>query len=573
MSSSYLGKHLSQHGQTPQSEPMRADQVENSAGGFVWQIDVWSRLRRFLILGSEGGTYYASERDLTRENIDVVKQAIAEDGPRLVEMLLDVSLSGVAPKQQPTLLALAMACAADDQVTRQAAYAAITRICRTATMLFTFLGFVKTQRGWSRGLRTAVSRWYTRPWQEPEEAASALAYQMVKYRSREGYTHRDVLRLAHPKARSPQQAALFDWAARVTTHGTVNEQGLAASPALAETWKNLQPMVLAFEQAQASPSATATADLVHEHGLPREAVKPEHATDPELQMALLETDMPMTALMRNLGNLSKSELLRPMSNAEKIVLAQLSNYEQLRKARVHPIQVLMAMLVYKSGHSVRGSGTWAPVGSVVDALDAAFYEAFKTIEPSGKRTMLALDISGSMGTDVVAGVPGLTPRLASAAMAMVTARTETQWMAMGFATSFTPLTISPKQGLDAVVHEVSRLEMGGTDCALPMLWALGGGKTYGTGRGYYGGHTVAPKHATEIDTFVVYTDNETWAGAMHPKQALDAYRKQVNPDAKLIVVGMTSTGFSIADPNDAGMLDVVGFDSSAPAVMADFARN
>jgi 60 kDa SS-A/Ro ribonucleoprotein len=42
--------------------------------------------------------------------------------------------------------------------------------------------------------------------------------------------------------------------------------------------------------------------------------------------------------------------------------------------------------------------------------------------------------------------------------------------------------------------------------------------------------------------------------------------------AKLIVAGMTSTGFSIADPDDGGMLDVVGFDRAAPAVMADFAR-
>ena len=34
---------------------------------------------------------------------------------------------------------------------------------------------------------------------------------------------------------------------------------------------------------------------------------------------------------------------------------------------------------------------------------------------------------------------------------------------------------------------------------------------------------------------------------------------------------MTSNGFSIADPDDDGMLDVVGFDASAPQVIADFA--
>ena len=40
----------------------------------------------------------------------------------------------------------------------------------------------------------------------------------------------------------------------------------------------------------------------------------------------------------------------------------------------------------------------------------------------------------------------------------------------------------------------------------------------------------------------------------------------------LIVVGMLANPFTIADPTDAGMMDVVGFDTAAPAVMADFAR-
>jgi len=41
-------------------------------------------------------------------------------------------------------------------------------------------------------------------------------------------------------------------------------------------------------------------------------------------------------------------------------------------------------------------------------------------------------------------------------------------------------------------------------------------------------------------------------------------------DAKLVVVGMTATNVTIADPNDKGMLDVVGFDTSAPNVMSEF---
>src|SRR5262249_30824452 len=55
---SYLKRHGAKR--TPQWAPLRG-QVPNSAGGYAWEVDEWTRLRRFLILGSEGGSYYASE--------------------------------------------------------------------------------------------------------------------------------------------------------------------------------------------------------------------------------------------------------------------------------------------------------------------------------------------------------------------------------------------------------------------------------------------------------------------------------------------------------------------------------
>jgi 60 kDa SS-A/Ro ribonucleoprotein len=115
----------------------------------------------------------------------------------------------------------------------------------------------------------------------------------------------------------------------------------------------------------------------------------------------------------------------------------------------------------------------------------------------------------------------------------------------------TPLTISPRQRLDDVVKLTSALPFGGTDCALPMVEAL--------------------KHRWPVDVFVIYTDSETWAGNIHPAHALREYRERMGIAAKLIVVGMASNGFSIADPNDAAMLDVVGFDTATPQVIAGFA--
>jgi 60 kDa SS-A/Ro ribonucleoprotein len=82
----------------------------------------------------------------------------------------------------------------------------------------------------------------------------------------------------------------------------------------------------------------------------------------------------------------------------------------------------------------------------------------------------------------------------------------------------------------------------------------------------------AMENNVDVDTFVVYTDSETWAGNVHPAQALQQYREARGIPSKLIVVGMTSNGFTIANPDDAGMLDVVGFDTSTPLVLSDFAR-
>ena len=237
---------------------------------------------------------------------------------------------------------------------------------------------------------------------------------------------------------------------------------------------------------------------------------------------------------------------------------------------MHPIAVLAALRTYASGRGFRGHGEWNPVREVVDALDTAFYTAFGNVEPAGKRLLLALDVSGSMTGGHVAGVPGLSPRDASAALALVTAATESQYEVVGFfagkggfkkrgrqawsgyTDGLTPIAISPRQRLDDAVKTVSDLPFGGTDCALPMLYAQA--------------------REREIDTFVIYTDSETWAGDVHPAQALREYRRASGIDARLVVVGMVSNGFSIADPADPGMLDVVGFDTATPQLISHFAR-
>jgi 60 kDa SS-A/Ro ribonucleoprotein len=551
---SYLKRHRTRR--PPQSAPIPGSgQVPNSAGGFAWAVDDWTRLHRFLVLGSEGGSYYASEQKLTGENVKVLQRCLAEDGVRAVAEIARVSDEGRAPKNDPAIFALAMAAGVGDETTRKTALEALPQVCRTGTHLFQFATFVEGFRGWGRSLRRGVGRWYA------AQAPERLAYQAVKYRQRQGVTHRDLLRLAHPAERvsagnptldvSAEHARLFEWIVRG-----------------GET-DGLPRIVEGFVRAQSAEKAGEAAAIVREYRLPREAVKSEHLMSAEVWYALLE-EMPMTAMIRNLATMTRVGALGARSAGTAKVVAQLGDVERIRSARVHPIGVLAALRTYQAGHGARGRHAWNPVREVVDALDAAFYSAFRNVEPSGRRILLALDVSGSMTWGEVAGVPGLTPRDASAALALVTAATEEQYEIVGFhngkggfqktgrslhagyTDGLTPLAISPRQRLDDAVKAVSDLPFGGTDCALPMLYAQA--------------------REREIDTFVIYTDSETWAGRIHPVQALRDYRRASGIDAGLVVVGMVSNGFSIADPNDGGMLDVVGFDTATPQLISDFAR-
>lgn len=515
---------------TPQGESIPGkDQVENSAGGFVYTVDHWTRLHRFLVLGSDGGTYYVGERELTIANANCVFDCLKESGRRVVDMACEISEAGRAPKNDQAIFVCALAITHGDLATRQYVAESINRVCRIGTHIFQFAEYVSNLGGWGETKKRAVRNWLF------GRTADELAYQMVKYRMREGWAHHDLHHMAHPRGDDKEGFNdLFKWAKGDFPRYEV-----------------LPRIVQGFAEAQVVGNSYDLTKIIADYKLPHEAIPTKFKNDPEVQSALLD-HMPLGALVRNLGNLSKSGLLVPFSDAEKTVGNKLSDPDAIRMARIHPMSILLALKTYAGGHGHLGKGQWTPVGSVVDALNEAFYTSFGNVEPIGNNVILALDVSSSMNGNKISGT-NLSAREASAAMAMITARTEKFWMVGAFSHHFSVIPMSPTERLDDVVARTAAIPMGSTDCSLPMLAAM--------------------EHEIPIDTFVVYTDNETWAGSIHPSQALVRYRKEMNkPNAKLVVVGLTATNFSIADPNDPGMLDVVGFDSAAPNVIADFAR-
>ncbi len=550
---------------TPQSQPIPGStQVPNSAGGYAWQVDDWTRLDRFLILGAECGTYYIAERDLVKQNHDALVRCIKADGIRAVNRIVEISDSGRAPKNDPAIFALALVAAHGNAEAKAKAFTDLSKVCRTGTHLFHFAEYVNALRGWGRGLRNAVGRWYVE--REPDN----LALQVVKYQQRDRWSHGDLLRLAHPKAPSRDHEAVFRWilsgagglGERTVTRRVKGEPRVTNYAAVGE----LPPLLNAFEQVKKASVKQEVVRLIAEFDLPREAIPTQWLVEPQVWEALLQR-MPLTAMIRNLGKMTSLGVVQPYSDAANLIVGKLSDAQALKRARIHPLAVLVAEKVYAQGHGEKGSLTWKPVSKIVDALDAAFYATFRNVEPCGKPVLLALDVSGSMDGSKIAG-SCLTAREASAAMALVTAATEPECEIIAFSapagggyggmhgggeSGITRVNLSPRMRLDDVIRRIRAIPMGGTDCALPMVWAR--------------------RDKLKVSAFITYTDSETWAGSVHPAQALRLYRDEFVSDAKAVVVGMTSNGFTLADPNDRGMLDVVGFDTTAPAVIADFVRS
>ena len=315
--------------------------------------------------------------------------------------------------------------------------------------------------------------------------------------------------------------------------------------------------------------------LVRDHGLVREQIPTHLLNSSDIWTELLKSKgangkqngMPLEALMRNLGKLSSLPNFMP-TNTE-FIRARLSSEEDIQRSRIHPFKVLIASQIYGMGKALKGALAWTVSPRVRDQLTTTFMRSFKNVPPTGKRYMAALDVSGSMSVACM-GCPAISCRQASAALTHMLYETEPHVYVRGFTSSTTSgysssRPVSPDDGFRNFDHLVRRgmtldefiratdAPYGATDCSLPMLRAM--------------------EQGLDVDVFIVMTDNETFAGKVHPQVALENYRKHANkPDAKLIVVGMTANSLTIADPNDRNTLNLAGFDASMPEIIAMFVR-
>jgi 60 kDa SS-A/Ro ribonucleoprotein len=515
--------------QTPQSQPIKgreAEMVQGRSGGWMFKTDIWQQLRRCLLIGTASGAYYASKHELTGEFVEVVRNAIAQNPQRVADEILYAS-DGRAINNSAPILALVLLSMGETPEAKAAFQTSFSKVVRTGSHFYEWLSYTKSMRGFGKIVREAGKNWLSR------DNVKDLAYQLLKYQQRQGFSHRDALRLFHVKPPTEQHNQLYNW----VTKGWENLPQEIPNDSLAQIWW--------YEWLKRNPEKTHEA--IQKGRLTHEMAAPVGKMD-KTAWQLLFNEMPIGAMLRNLGSLTELGVLT-VNNRDNLKRVErvLNNAEHLRKGRIHPIDVLKALKTYQSGGTLgKSKKTWQPVPRIVDILERALELSFDTLEPTGKVFLHAVDVSGSMSYYNVSSI-NLTCCEIAATMALATAKAEKNYVIRGFATEFRDLKITRSDSFSDAMAKASNQNFGGTDASVAYDWAI--------------------QNKFKADIFCFWTDCESWAGRKHPSQALAEYRRKVNPHAKAVYVSLAPYNITLVDPQDPNSWDIAGFDPGTPRLI------
>jgi 60 kDa SS-A/Ro ribonucleoprotein len=577
---------------------------------FTHTISTKDYITRILILGCKTNKYSSNTKGLDEEAKEFIKKQITNgNGNQVLDIVRDIYISGRAPKQDMTIYVHALLCRSEDNVLRAAALRFLKEY-RTISQIYSWKNIHskipnadgKITKGFGRAVKRNLNEWIL------SKTPDALAYQATKYMSRGEWGIVDLMKCIHTKTGTGDNRVFKDKDGNVIENKNKcegvcesNKNHVPAKPidlVLRYIIEGVEPMnELAFEydltnepvykylkaidhaktmtNFDKTKKANLLIKIIQKFNLTREQVPTEALSNPMVMAALLTDEnrtkitMPMTALLRNLANITRIGVFEENPDILELVIQHMQNKEVISKSRIHPVNVLTAWFTYRQGHGKMSKHSWIPNERINAVLEEIFYLSFKNVKPTGKRICFLIDGSGSMSSESLCD--GITNAEAAALMAMVFSRAEANsdkpvqhsfyiFTAErkggygGYGGGSTGLTdvsdkIHAKSTFNDVFTATQRSDWGMTDISK--------------------GITEAAKYNHVYDGFVVLTDNDVNSG-IKPSVALQQYRTKMKLPTKLAVVATLMSDLSVADPKDKGMMDFCGFDSHCPKLLQEF---
>lgn len=451
---------------------------------------------------------------------------------------------------------LALCAASDHRPTKAAAYTFFPEVCKPPTLLFAvtrYLEQVSEGTGWGRAHRRAVAHWYSAI---EYSNARELAVQTTRVVRRHRWTHADLLRLAH--VRPTQQKPGVDVLLRYLTRGLpaaikMVEEREAEGGSVEDEARDVLAYLQAVHEVRHTKDEQVAARLMEEHQLALEHV-PSHLLGSKEVWMYLVRHMPLHELVAQVPRLSRAGLLArgPLVGALR---ERLQSACEVDPPQLGPLETYALKRNLEAGrpkhhnHHHRSSSSHQ-----LDDVVAALHEySYRAVPPIGRRYLVAVDVRGPMTHGRARGLDGLTPAEVSALLLRALVRSRDVITAVAFsARGLTPLELDGQMSLADISQRLRETPMGPVDLSLPLRWAC--------------------EQKQVFDLVVVCTDNQTQSWSVHPAQALKEYRESCNfRGIKFAVCAMCSQGFSLAPPDDLGMLYIAGCDFRTIHLIQDFA--
>jgi len=433
-----------------------------------------------LLCNTLSNTFYADERTLAKETVDVLTRMAQKDADFLAKALVHARNRGLM--RLAPVVGLAVLSAHGDGEKKVAFRRVFHHVVKTPDDLREFVSLCRSKqirKGLGGEARDAVKRWL----QHISE------YHAVKYGSAksEGITLRDILRMAHPRPVSEAQRELFGWLVKGW-----DKVGLEPSPS--------NPQVWAFEKIKRAETEAEIVALVKKYRLTWEVVVPSVKKMTTGIWAALLDEMPYMALLRNLNTMARHHVFTDEATVKKIA-KRLSDPEQVRKSKQFPFRFFNAFKAFEGPQGIR------------DALADALEQSFENVEALPGRVCVANDISGSMSNPVSDKGKARYCDIAGILAAALFKKQE-DVVLLPFDTTVHTIAVSRRDSIMTIAGQIG-LAQGGTDVGAPIRY-------------------LNQTHQ-KVDVFIGVTDGEDWAGRGFLTE-WEEYRKEVSPNAKAFLV-------------------------------------
>lgn len=462
----------------------------NAAGGPAYALGPKAALARYAMTGCLSNTFYVTAED----HLDRVVALAAACEPAFLAKLAIVARKDGFMKDMPALLLATLAARADG---RAALKAAFPRVIDNGRMVRSFVQILRSGRLGRKSLGTGP-RNLVRGFLS-DHAPSWLFRQLAVGKDPSGA---DVIKMVHPRGPTPGHEALYGYLIGKVEAGS-------------ERWSALPPVVRELEAWKASRSQDPPA-------VPFELLTAKPLTGAAWAKVFRQGGWHFVRM--NLNTAIRHGALEADLGLEGHIAERLRDREAIGKARVMPYQILAAY-VHVSPDVPR---------SIVEALHDAAELAVDNVPVVPGRTLVVVDVSGSMSSSIT----GFQPRKPQSLVRCIDVAA---LFAAAILRKNREAVVLP---VDTRVHDGYRPEPRNTVLSeAQRLAGFGGG---GTALGLALHYANARK--LKVDHAIILSDQESWADrayvgggpaetgtvTMHEWEVM----RQASPGAKLVCIDL-----------------------------------